>query len=72
MKHSYPLRKDGLTADAEPLATKKELAERLRMSERWIENRMRDGLPHLRFGAAVRFHPAEVMAWLIAIQEVTR
>lgn len=58
--------------DTEPLATKKELARRLAISERWIEYRMADGLPHLRLGQAIRFQPAAVLAWIIANQEAVR
>lgn len=57
-------RKDGITTDAEPLTTKKELARHLNISERWIEYRMSDGLPHYRMGKAVRFQRAAVLAWL--------
>lgn len=65
-------RKDGLTADAEPLSTKKELARRLNISERWIEYRMADGLPHYRMGKAVRFQHAAVLAWIAGAQEMVR
>ena len=72
MELCIPDRKDGLLADAEPLTTKKELARRLAISERWIEYRMADGLPHVRMGNAVRFQPAAVLAWILAAQEATR
>lgn len=67
-----PHRKDSRTAFAEPLTTKKELARRLNISERWIEYRMADGLPHYRMGSAVRFEPSAVLNWITAHQEAAR
>lgn len=65
-------RTDSPTANAEPLTTKKELARRLNISERWIEYRMADGLPHYRMGSAVRFETAAVLNWIAAHQETAR
>lgn len=51
----------------ERLLTKTELADRIRMSERWIEYRMsdeNDPLPYVQWGRrAVRFRLSEVLAW---------
>lgn len=58
--------------NAEPLLTKTELARRLGISPRWIEYRMRDGLPHLKLGWAVRFSHSDVLAWITAEQEAAR
>jgi excisionase family DNA binding protein len=44
--------------------TKRELAAHLGMSERWIELRVRDGMPSVRFGRSRRFLISEVEAWL--------
>lgn len=52
--------------DSEPWLLKRELAGELRVSERWIELRMRDGLPYLRMGRSPRFRLSEVEAWLRA------
>lgn len=63
-------RKDGFNAD--PMITKRDLASRLGISERWIEYRMKDGLPHYRLGSAVRFQMSHVVAWLAQAQEAIR
>lgn len=44
--------------------TKKELAAHLGFSTRWIEHRLRDGLPHARFGSQARFKISVVESWL--------
>lgn len=43
--------------------TKRELARHLRYSERWVELRVREGMPHLRVGGQLRFRPSEVEAY---------
>lgn len=48
----------------EPLLTKKQLALHLGFSPRWIELRMRDGLPSLMVGGRRRYRVSEVTAWL--------
>jgi excisionase family DNA binding protein len=40
--------------------TKGELARYLRYSERWVELRVREGLPHFRVGSQLRFRISEV------------
>ena len=45
------------------LLTKRELANTLRYSTRWVELRQRMGLPHKRIGGHCRYDLGEVMAW---------
>ena len=51
-----------------PLGTawldKKALAQRWACSVSWIEKRQQEGMPHARFGRAVRFNPPECERWL--------
>lgn len=49
----------------ERFVTKRELAEHLGMSTRWVELQVKAGLPHARFGAAVRFKISEAEDWLL-------
>lgn len=49
---------------AERYLTKTDLARHLQMTPRWINYRMADGMPHHRWGRAVRFRLSEVEAWL--------
>jgi excisionase family DNA binding protein len=49
----------------EMLVTKKVLAERLALSQSYINQLMsKEALPHLKIGRAVRFRVREVVAWL--------
>jgi len=49
----------------EALLTKKQLADRLALSQSFINQLMKEeGLPHFRIGRAVRFRVREVVAWL--------
>lgn len=52
--------------DREPWITKAALARRLERSERWIELRMREGLPHTKgdYSRLVRYRFSEVEMWL--------
>jgi hypothetical protein len=58
----YTDRKEGF--DTNEVVTKRGLAEQLGISERWIEYRLKEGMPCLRLGRCVRFRPALVVAWL--------
>jgi excisionase family DNA binding protein len=49
---------------AEPWITKQELAERLGMSQRWIEKQIHKGMPSQRLGNRPRFKASAVEAWL--------
>lgn len=51
-------------AGQEAWVTKPHLAAHLGMSERWIEMRVRDGMPSQRFGRSRRFRISEVESWL--------
>jgi excisionase family DNA binding protein len=48
----------------EPWLSKKQIAEHLGYSERWVDYRIRDGLPCKRLGNRWRFRRSEVETWL--------
>jgi excisionase family DNA binding protein len=48
----------------EPWLTKQELATHLGFSLRWVELRVREGMPCERFGSRLRFQRTEVEQWL--------
>jgi excisionase family DNA binding protein len=48
----------------EPWCTKQELAEHLGFSVRWVELRVREGMPARRMGRRLRFQVSAVEAWL--------
>lgn len=48
----------------EPWLTKQELARYLGFSLRWVELRVREGMPCERFGSRLRFQRTEVEQWL--------
>jgi hypothetical protein len=48
----------------EPWCTKQELAEHLGFSVRWVELRVREGMPTRRMGQRLRFQVGAVEAWL--------
>jgi excisionase family DNA binding protein len=51
-------------AGNEPWHTKKEIAELLGFSVRWVEYRVVEGMPHKVFGGRLRFQRSVVEAWL--------
>jgi predicted DNA-binding transcriptional regulator AlpA len=57
-------------AGIEPWLNKKQLAAHLSFSARWVELRVRDGMPHRRIGNRLRFRVSEVEEWLA--EEETR
>lgn len=50
--------------DWEPMLSKRKLAEHLGFSTRWVELRMRDGMPSYVQGNQRRFLLSEVEPWL--------
>lgn len=48
----------------EPWHTKQELADHLGFSVRWVELRVRDGMPARRMGNRLRFQIGAVEVWL--------
>jgi len=48
----------------EPWCTKQELAAHLVFSVRWVELRVREGMPARRMGQRLRFQVSAVEAWL--------
>jgi hypothetical protein len=51
-------------AGNEPLLSKRDLAEQLGFSVRWIEYRVREGMPHKVIGGRLRFQRTVVESWL--------
>ncbi len=49
----------------EPWATKRQLADHLQVTPRWIELQQLLGLPHLRTGGMNRYRISEVEIWLL-------
>jgi hypothetical protein len=49
----------------EPYVSIDEFAAHFRMSRRWVEYRLRDGMPSKRFGRARRFQISQCEDWLI-------
>lgn len=48
----------------EPWCTKQDLADHLGFSTRWVELRVREGMPARRMGRRLRFQISAVEAWL--------
>jgi excisionase family DNA binding protein len=48
----------------EPWLTKAQLAQVLGFSERWIEQRVNEGMPRHKWGGRVRFRRSDVEHWL--------
>jgi hypothetical protein len=48
----------------EPWLGKNGLAEYLGCSERWIEYRMSEGMPHAMIAGRIKFRPSECERWL--------
>ena len=48
----------------DPWLTKQDLAQILGFSVRWVEYRLKEGMPHSRIGGRVRFQRSTVEAWL--------
>lgn len=45
--------------------TTQELAEHLGFSTKWVQRRVKEGMPHARLGGRLRFKATLVEAWLI-------
>jgi hypothetical protein len=62
----FPIRLDFdfLDSSEQPWVSKKELAAHLRMSERWIDYRKDEGMPHDYRGNRPRFQIGECEVWL--------
>lgn len=58
-RHPFPRR-----TDWEPELTKRQLAQRLGFSTRWVELRMRDGMPSRIQGNQRRFLLSDCETWL--------
>jgi hypothetical protein len=56
----------GARPGEEPWVTKRQLADHLQVTPRWIELQHPQGLPHLRRGGIVRYRISDVEAWLLA------
>jgi excisionase family DNA binding protein len=44
--------------------TKRQLAAHLNYSTRWVEQQVKAGMPHERWGGRLRFQVSAVEAWL--------
>ncbi len=55
----YPRR-----TDWEPEVSKRQLADRLGYTTRWVELRVREGMPSRMVGAQRRFRASDVEHWL--------
>lgn len=53
-----------LRLGVEPWLSKQQLAGHLGFSVRWVELRVRDGMPCERFRGRLRFRASDVEAWL--------
>jgi hypothetical protein len=53
-----------LRPGVEPWLSKKQLAAHLGYSTRWVELRVKDGMPCERWGGRLRFRVSEVEPWL--------
>jgi hypothetical protein len=53
-------------SDWEPRLSKRQLADRLGFTTRWVELRVREGMPSYLEGNQRRFLLSEVEAWLAA------
>lgn len=53
-------------AGNEPWLSKKQIADALGFSVRWIEYRVQEGMPHKTIGGRLRFQRSTVEAWLDA------
>ena len=52
------------SSSRERFVTKREVAEHLAFSARWVELRVAEGMPSYRFGGRRRFRISEVERWL--------
>lgn len=55
---------NGITA--ERWLTKRQIAEHFGFTTRWVELRMREGLPSIRIGNRRRYRLSQVEAWLVS------
>lgn len=55
-----------LRPGAEPWLSKKQLADYFGYSTRWVELRVRDGMPAHRMGGQLRFRVSEAEPWVEA------
>ena len=54
-----------LRPGAEPWLSKRQVAEHLGFSVRWVELRVREGMPHQKWGSnRLRFRVTDVETWL--------
>ncbi len=52
------------------LMTYELVAHELRVSQRTVQNMVRDGkIPHIKIGRATRFHPGDIDQWKLAIRQ---
>lgn len=49
----------------EPFITKSEFAQRLGFSTRWVERRVKEGMPHYMVGGRLRFQASVAGRWVL-------
>ena len=58
----------GVTGDLihlEPWLDKAQMCEYLACSERWLENRMAEGMPYAKIAGRIKLKPSESEPWLV-------
>jgi hypothetical protein len=55
---------NGDVVHLEPWLAKAQLGQHLACSERWIEIKMAEGMPHAKIAGRIKFKASEVEAWL--------
>jgi excisionase family DNA binding protein len=54
----------GRYPNLEPWLTTQQLADHLGFSTKWVQRKVKDGMPHSKFGARNRFKATLVEQWL--------
>lgn len=54
------------------IMTKAELAQAFKVDPRTVRNWMKQGMPHMRNGAVLRYDPADVKEWLLTTNNYSK
>jgi len=63
--HNLAERRLARQPNLEPWLTTQQLADHLGFSTKWVQRKVKDGMPSERFGSRLRFKATVVEAWLI-------
>ena len=63
--HSLDQRRFTRQPNLERWLTTQEIADHLGFSTKWVQRKVKEGLPHERLGGRLRFKATIVEAWLI-------